>query len=65
MTHSNQLSELASKIFNEKCDPFDFNFLRVGTPGRFTHIHCDYPVFTRMTEEVVTITVDILRNMKK
>ena len=41
ITHSNQLSELASKIFNEKCDPFDFIFLRVGTPGRFTHIHCD------------------------
>ena len=32
-------------------------FLLIGTPGRFTHIHCDYPFFTRLTEEVVTIWI--------
>ena len=57
ITHSNQLSGLASKIFNETCAPFDFIFLRVGVPGRYTHIHCDYPFFTRMTEEVVTMWI--------
>ena len=57
VTHGRYLSDLASRVRNKQCVAFDFVFLRIGVPGRFTHIHCDYPFFTRLTEEVVTIWI--------
>ena len=57
VTHGRCLSDLASRLRNKQCVAFDFVFLRIGVPGRFTHIHCDYPFFTRLTEEVVTIWI--------
>jgi hypothetical protein len=54
VTHGGVLARIAGALFAEPARAFDFLFLRVGTTGRFTHIHCDSPFFTRSTERIVT-----------
>lgn len=57
LSHGAQLHALTAILFGEASRVQDYVFLRPVNPGKFTHIHCDAPFFTRMTERVLTVWV--------
>jgi len=49
-----KLHRLMRHLLGEPARAQDYIFLRPAGPGKATHIHCDYPFFTRATEQVAT-----------
>lgn len=54
LSHGLQLHQLMGNLLAEPARAQDYIFLRPANPGKATHIHCDYPFFTRTTETVAT-----------
>lgn len=54
LSHGPQLHRLMTALLGGAAQAQDFIFLRPAGPGKSTHIHCDAPFFTRMTEAVAT-----------
>lgn len=54
LSHGRQLHDLMGALLGAPARAQDYIFLRPASPGKFTHIHCDYPFFTRTTESVAT-----------
>jgi ectoine hydroxylase-related dioxygenase (phytanoyl-CoA dioxygenase family) len=54
LSHGMPLHDLMGHLLNEPARAQDYIFLRPANPGKATHIHCDYPFFTRTTETVAT-----------
>lgn len=57
LSHGRQLHSLMDNLLGETSRVQDYIFLRPAGPGKYTHIHCDAPFFTRSTERVVTAWV--------
>ena len=57
LSHGRQMHQLMSRLLDAPALAQDFIFLRPAGPGKSTHIHCDYPFFTRTTEQVATAWV--------
>ena len=54
LSHGRPLHELMDRVLGEPSAAQDYLFLRPAGPGKSTHLHCDYPFFTRNTEAVAT-----------
>ncbi|MEZ5738372.1 MAG: phytanoyl-CoA dioxygenase family protein [Burkholderiaceae bacterium] len=54
LSHGPQLHQQMSRLFGEPSLVQDYLFLRPVNPGKFTHLHCDAPFFTRTTDRVLT-----------
>ena len=54
LSHGQQLHGLMDILLDTPSRAQDYIFLRPANRGKFTHIHCDYPFFTRATETVAT-----------
>ena len=54
LSHGQQLHGLMDILLGTPSRVQDYIFLRPANRGKFTHIHCDYPFFTRATETVAT-----------
>jgi len=48
------LRAIIGRVLGEAVRPHDYLFVRAAAVGRATGLHCDYPLFTRATERVVT-----------
>ncbi|MCK6449700.1 MAG: phytanoyl-CoA dioxygenase family protein [Alphaproteobacteria bacterium] len=59
VSHGSRLAAIMEKVFGEAAVPFDFLYLRAGSVGRATGLHCDYPFFTRAHERVCTVWIPI------
>ncbi|MFK7962943.1 MAG: phytanoyl-CoA dioxygenase family protein [Burkholderiaceae bacterium] len=57
ISHGTDLHNLAGRILGESARAQDYVFLRPTNPGKFTHLHCDAPFFTRETTDVVTVWI--------
>ena len=57
ISHGTDLHKLAGHILGEPARAQDYLFLRPTNPGKFTHLHCDAPFFTRETADVVTVWI--------
>lgn len=57
LSHGQSLHQLTSDILGAPARVQDYVFLRPVNPGKFTHLHCDAPFFTRLTEQVVTVWI--------
>ncbi len=55
VTHGTRICEIVGCVLGEPARPHDYIFLRPAPVGRSTGPHCDYPFFTRATEQVVTV----------
>ena len=55
VTHGARIREIVGTVRGERVRPHDYIFLRPAPVGRSTGPHCDYPFFTRATEQVVTV----------
>ena len=54
LSHGRQLHHLMDAVLGESARVQDYIFLRPAGPGKSTPVHCDYPFFTRLTEQVAT-----------
>jgi len=54
LSHGTDLHRLAGNVLGEAARVQDYVFLRPTNPGKFTHLHCDAPFFTRTTADVIT-----------
>jgi ectoine hydroxylase-related dioxygenase (phytanoyl-CoA dioxygenase family) len=57
LSHGMQLHTLMGELLDEPARVQDSKLLRPAGPAKATHIHCDYPFFTRTTETVATAWV--------
>lgn len=57
ISHGARLHGLMSDLLGERACAQDYLFLRPAGPGKKTHIHCDAPFFTRLTDQVLTAWV--------
>jgi hypothetical protein len=55
VSHGGAMSRIVAAIAGEPVLPQDYMFLRVGTAGRATGLHYDYPFFTRAHDQVWTV----------
>ncbi|MFO1352714.1 MAG: phytanoyl-CoA dioxygenase family protein [Gammaproteobacteria bacterium] len=59
VTHGAALQRCATALLGTAARGQDYVFLRAGAQGRYTGAHCDYPFFTRMTEQVITFWIPL------
>jgi hypothetical protein len=57
VTHGPELRGLVGRVLDEPARPHDYQFLRVGTPGKATDLHYDLPFFCRGSERVYTVWI--------
>lgn len=54
LSHGARLHALMDQLLGDDSCVQDYIFLRPAGPGKHTQVHCDYPFFTRTTEQVAT-----------
>lgn len=54
LSHGRALHRLMGHLLDAPSRAQDYLFLRPANAGKHTRVHCDYPFFTRETEQVLT-----------
>ena len=57
VSHGPRVREIMQTVFGEPARPQDYIFLRPSPVGRSTHLHYDYPFFSRGSQRVHTVWI--------